>query len=224
MAFGPRALRMALDYRAQLAPGVPIVFMGVDSVDDFALPGDVTGVLFTFAWMDTLDAALRLQPETRPRGHGRGNRPARQALVGRGSQGICRRAGSSRVYLTDLPLDAVTTKLAALPDRTIVLLIGFLQDSTGRNFTAQETVERFVERSRAPIYGFSSTRIGYGIVGGRLTDWERHGVKAGELGARLLRGEKLGPADIVTGTRTLMFDARQLGALGSRRVGCRRAA
>ena len=37
----------------------------MDSVDDFELPGDVTGVLFTFSWMDTLDAALRLQPETR---------------------------------------------------------------------------------------------------------------------------------------------------------------
>ena len=109
----------------------------------------------------------------------------------------------------------MATKLAAVPDGTIVLLIGFLQDRTGRNFTAQESVERLVERSKAPIYGFSSTRIGYGIVGGRLTDWERQGVKAGELGARLLRGTKLGPADIVTGDANIyMFDARQLRRFG----------
>jgi signal transduction histidine kinase len=72
-----------------------------------------------------------------------------------------------------------------------------------------------VERSKVPIYGFSSTRIGFGIVGGRLIDWERQGVKGGELGARLLRGEKLGPVDIVAGDANIyMFDARQLRRFG----------
>jgi len=216
MAFGPRALRMALDYRAELAPGVPIVFMGVDSVDDFELPADVTGVLFTFSWMDTLDAALRLQPDTRRVVVVAGTAPLdRRWVAGARAAFAAAPAHLEFTYLTDLPLDAVTTKLAALPNGTVVLLIGFLQDRTGRNFTAQEAVERLVERSRAPIYGFSSTRIGYGIVGGRLTDWERHGVKAGELGARLLRGKKLGPADIVTGDANIyMFDARQLRRFG----------
>src|SRR6185436_17997474 len=65
VAFGPRALRTALDYRAELAPGAPIVFMAVDSAGDLQLPRDVTGVLMTLDSMDTLGAALRLQPETR---------------------------------------------------------------------------------------------------------------------------------------------------------------
>ena len=65
MACAPTALRMALDYRAELGPGVPIVFTAVDSAGDFELPRDVTGVLMTPDWMDTLGAALRLQPETR---------------------------------------------------------------------------------------------------------------------------------------------------------------
>jgi signal transduction histidine kinase len=216
MAFAPRALRLALDHRAELAPGVPIVFTGVDSVDDLELPSDVTGVLVTPGWMDTLEAALRLQPETRRVVVVGGTAPldARWVAAARAAFAVAP-AHLEFTYLTDLPLDVVATKVAALRDGTIVLLIGLLRGSTGRDFTAEETVERLVERSKVPIYGFSSTRIGYGIVGGRLIDWGRQGAEAGELALRRLRGEKLGPADIVTqNTNTYTFDARQLRRWG----------
>src|SRR6266446_9422588 len=65
MAAAPRALQAALDYRADLSPTAPIVFLAVDTADRLALPPDVTGVLLTLDWMDTLESALRLQPGTR---------------------------------------------------------------------------------------------------------------------------------------------------------------
>jgi signal transduction histidine kinase len=216
MAFAPRALRIALDYRAELAPGAPIVFAAVDSVGDFELPGDVTGVLITLDWMDTLRAALRLQPETR------------RVVVVAGTSALDKRwvvsaraafadapAHLEFTYVTELPLEAVAEKLAVLPDGNIVFLIGFLRDSTGRDFTAVETLQRLVKVSRVPIYGFGGAHIGLGIVGGRLIDFETQGVRAGELGVRLLRGEKLGPADIVSrDANTYTFDWRQLRRWG----------
>ena len=218
MAFGPRALRFALDLRAELTPGVPIVFMAVESVADLTLARDVTGVMISPDWMDTLAAALRLQPETR------------HVVVVAGTSALDKRwvaaaraqfAGAPAhlefTYVTDVPLEAAAATLAGLPDRTIVFLIGFLRDSTGRNFGAQEALERLVERSRAPIYGLGGTRMGRGIVGGRLIDFEKQGIMAGELGLRLLRGESLGPADIVTrNTNTYTFDWRQLRRWGLR--------
>jgi signal transduction histidine kinase len=216
MAFAARALRIALDYRAELGPGVPIVFMAVDPVGDLTLPRDVTGVLMIPDWMDTLRAALRLQPETR------------RVVVVSGTSALDKRwvaaaraafAGAPAhlefTYLTDLPLDAVAARLAALPDGAIVFLIGFLRDGTGRNLGAQEALVRLVERSRVPIYGLGGARMGQGIVGGRLIDFEKQGVRAGELALRLLRGEALGPADIVTqNTNTYTFDWRQLQRWG----------
>jgi hypothetical protein len=65
MALASTELRVARDYRAELGPGVPIVVMAVDPVGNLTLPSDVTGVLMIPDWMDTLGAALRLQPETR---------------------------------------------------------------------------------------------------------------------------------------------------------------
>jgi signal transduction histidine kinase len=216
MACASRALRLALDHRGELGPRVPIVFMAVESVADFTLPRDVTGVLMNPDWMDTLEAALRLQPETR------------RVVVVSGTSGLDKRwMAAARVafagapahveftYVTDLLLEAAAARLAGLPDGTIVFLIGFLRDSTGRNFGAQEALDRLAQRSRVPIYGLGGARMGRGIVGGRLIDFEKQGVTAGELGVRLLRGQALGPADIVTrNTNTFTFDARQLQRWG----------
>jgi len=211
-----RALRSALEYRAELGPSVPIVFMGVDSPGDLELPGDVTGVQMTIDVMDTLGAALRLQPETR-----------RVVVVG-GTSALDKRwlaatqaafAGAPThlefTYVTDLPLEAVASKLPALPNGTIAFLVAFQRDSTGRNLTSVEALERLAETSRVPIYGMASTFMGHGIVGGRLIDWEKQGTRAGELALRVLRGEKLGPVDIVTqNTNTYTFDWRQLRRWG----------
>jgi signal transduction histidine kinase len=210
-----RALRIALDYRHELAPGAPIVFMAVDGAGDLELPRDVTGVAMTIDAMDTLQAALRLQPET-----------SRVVVVG-GTAGVDIRwmakvramladapAHLEFTYVTDLPLEAVAAKVAALPDRTIVLLVSFMGDPAGRTFTSVEALERLAETSRVPIYGMGGLFMGHGIVGGRLIDFEMQGVRAGQLGMRLLRGEKLGPADIVTPTNTYVFDWRQLRRRG----------
>ena len=213
-----RALRSALEYRAELGPSVPIVFMGVDSPGDLELPGDVTGVQMTLDAMDTLGAALRLQPETR-----------RVVVVG-GTSALDKRwiaaiqaaftgapAHLEFTYLTDLPLEAAASKLAALPNGTIVFLVAFQRDSTGRNLTSIEALKRLAETSRVPIYGLAGTYMGHGIVGGRLIDWEKQGTRAGELALRSLRGEKLGPADIVRqDTNTYTFDWRQLRRWGLR--------
>ena len=195
MACAPRALRIALDHRGELGPRVPIVFMAVESVADFTLPEDATGVLMNPDWMDTLGAALRLQPETR------------RVVVVSGTSGLDKRlVAAARVafagapahleftYVTDLPLEAAATRLAGLPDHTIVFVIGFLRDSTGRNFDALEALDRLAQSSRVPIYGVSGARMGRGIVGGRLIDFEKQVV--------------------TRNTNTFTFDARQLQRWG----------
>jgi len=211
-----RALRIALDYRGELAPGAPVVFMAVDAFDLPELAPDVTGVLLNLDWMDTLGAALRLQPETR------------HVVVVGGTSAIDQRfLGSARAafagvpaplevtYLTGPPLEAVAARLAALPAGTIVIQSSFTRDGTGRNLTTPVALEQLAKVSRVPIYGLGDTQMGYGIVGGRLVDFDLQGERAGELGLRLLRGGKLGPADIVTrNTSTYTFDARQLKRWG----------
>jgi len=173
MAFASRALRIALDHRDELGPSVPIVFAAADSPGDLELPRDVTGVQMMISMMDTLEAALRLQPETR------------RVVVVAGTGGLDQRwvaaartafadapAHLEFTYVTDLSLEAVAAKLAALPDGTIVLLVAFLRDTDGRNLSTPEALQRLAKSSRVPIYGLGSSLMGKGIAGGRLVDFE----------------------------------------------------
>jgi signal transduction histidine kinase len=216
VALAASALRFALDLRPQLAPGAPIVFMAVESVGDFRLPPDVTGVLMRVDAVDTLASALRLQPETRRVVVVGGTAPLDKRFLAEVRTGLSGAPGRLEItYETDLSLEAVGAKLAALPDRTIVLMVSFLRDAAGRARSTPEAVERLAEMSRVPMYGLSRPLLGHGIVGGRLIDFEMQGVKAGELSLRVLRGEKLGPADIVArDANVYVFDWRQLRRWG----------
>jgi hypothetical protein len=61
-----RGLRFAMRHRARLFPGVPIAFAAVDktAAADVRLTDDVSGIWLSMDWAGTLDAALRLQPDT----------------------------------------------------------------------------------------------------------------------------------------------------------------
>ena len=96
--FAARALRVALEHRADLTPGVPIVFMAVDTPGDFDLPGDVTGVAMAIDSMETLQGALRLTGNPAC-GRGRGNVRDRPSLAGQGSDDLRRRARSARTHI-----------------------------------------------------------------------------------------------------------------------------
>jgi signal transduction histidine kinase len=218
MAFGPSALRIALEYRADLAPGAPIVFMAVDSVGDLALGRDVTGVMMPIDAKETLEAALRLQPETRRVVVVSGTSAFDKRLLASTRAAFAGAPGRLEfTYLTDLPLESVAAYLATVPENTIVFVISFLRDSAGRNLSTPEALDRFIQTSRAPMYGLGGSFLGRGIVGGRLIDFEKQGRSAGELALRQLRGETLGPADIVTqNMNTYMFDSRQLKRWGLR--------
>jgi signal transduction histidine kinase len=218
MAFGPSALRIALEYRADLAPGAPIVFMAVDSVGDLALGRDVTGVMMPIDAKETLEAALRLQPETRRVVVVSGTSAFDKRLLASTRAAFAGAPGTLEfTYLTDLSLESVAAYLATVPENTIVFVISFLRDGVGRNLSTPEALDRFIQTSRAPMYGLGGSFLGRGIVGGRLIDFEKQGRSAGELALRQLRGETLGPADIVTqNMNTYMFDSRQLKRWGLR--------
>src|SRR6185295_9768263 len=67
VALGPDALRIAVENRPQLAPGVPIVFCCTSptTLSATGRPPDVTGVVSEFDVTSTVEIARRLQPAAR---------------------------------------------------------------------------------------------------------------------------------------------------------------
>jgi PAS domain S-box-containing protein len=217
VALASRALRFAVQNRAALFPGAPVVFASVDrtALGELPLADDVTGIWLNVDWTGTLDAALRLQPETR-----------RVVLIA-GTSGTDRvwldaarrQLGGERYrrhvaidYVTDLSLDQVLQRVAALSQGTIVLFGAFSRDATGQNLIGAEVVRRVAASSGVPVYGPGETYIGGGIVGGYVVSFHGQGVRAAELAARVLAGDRPRPAD--GGVNAYEFDWRQLRRWG----------
>src|SRR5262245_39054011 len=163
VAFASRALRFAVQNRADLFPRAPIVFASVDraAVVDLRLDGDVTGIWLNVDWAGTLDAALHLQPDT-----------VRAVLIsGTGAndrvlQGTARRQLGDRYdnrvsieYLTDLSADQVVQRVAVLSKGTIVLFGAFSRDATGQNLISAEVVRRVAARAGVPVYAPAETYV-----------------------------------------------------------------
>jgi hypothetical protein len=197
-----------------LFPGSPIVFCAVAKrqVEALKPPSNSSGVV---AWVDvqgTLEAALKLQPGTR-----------RVVVIGgtsktdRAFQQIAREAlrpyeGPLEVtFLTDLPMAEVLQRVSSLPLQTLVIYLSMFRDSTGYDYIPREALERVAQAAKAPVYALWETLLGHGIVGGHLMSFKEQGRVVGEMGRRILNGEKMEDIPIVyQGTNVYEFDWRQL--------------
>lgn len=201
-----------------LFPGVPIVFCAVakDQVQAIKLSPKTTGVV---AWIDvqgTLAAALKLQPGTREvvfvvgisRTDKVFQKEAREAL----------HLFESRLqttFLTDLPMAEILKRVSTLSSQTLVIFLSMFQDGAGHDFVPREALVQVAQAANVPVYGLWETLLGQGIVGGHLMSFTAQGHLAGEIGRRVLDGEK--PEDIpivYEGTSSYLFDWGQLKRWG----------
>jgi PAS domain S-box-containing protein len=211
-------LDFAVNFREELFPGVPIVFVAVDEREVKArrLPPDVIGVPIRMDLTRTFDLALQLHPDTRRVFVVAGSSPFDKEWEAEARRTF--RVHEDRlefVYLTGLPMSELLGRIADLPQQSIVYFLHLHQDGTGKAFYSAEVLERLAARSNAPIYGHVDTYVGRGIVGGRVFRFEDTGKSAARLGLRILSGEKAESIQVAeVGENTDVFDWRQLRRWG----------
>jgi len=215
--FSSRALRFAIQNRANLFAGTPIVFGSVDRValGNVALDDDVTGVWLNTDWAGTLDAALRLQPETQRVIVINGSSAIDQAWLASARRQLDGDRYRGRVaieYMTGFAVEEVLRRVATLPSGTIILFGAYSRDTTGQDLITAEVVRRVSARASVPVYGPGETFIGGGIVGGHVISFFRQGVRAAELASSVLRGDRPGPPE--NGSNVYIFDWEQLRRWG----------
>ena len=212
-AFNRSALKFLLKHRGELFANTPVVFIAYEMkrVADLSLDANVTGVGGRVELSPTLDIALALQPQTKSVVVVAGKTPADTSFVEQARQEFTPYEGKVEfVYLIGLPIDELRTRLASLPDKSIVFYLWVSSDSTRQISPNPELISLLAPSSSAPIYGTSQTYMGSGMIGGRLVDFEALGTRAGEMGLRILAGQS--PASIPPQTipNTTMFDWREL--------------
>ena len=184
---GANALAMVLDNRDAIAPGAPIVYgaFAEESLQT-TLAGqntaNVSGVISTFDFHDTLNLALKVQPDAPEivvvAGSAKFDRQWRTTF-GRAVKGSYQ--GVPVRVLPEASADAYLAEANALDPRAIVLLLSVNLDAEGRRFLPIQFAEALAAASAAPVWSIYETQIGTGIIGGEVEDLQATGREIGKM-------------------------------------------
>jgi PAS domain S-box-containing protein len=217
ITIGPSPLKFMVETHRRDFPGVPIVFAVAHSVPStLALDSDFTGVLTELAPLRTIQAALRLKPDTK-----------HIIVVGGMSyadtqleflvKGALKSYESSLdiSYLTTLTMPDLLERLHHLPSHTILLYTSFELDAQGAKFiSGSEAVSMITAAANAPVFTLYDVCLNHGEIGGKLFSARDQGRIAGELALRILKGEKPQETLSVNADPIPMFDSQALKRWG----------
>ena len=213
IAAGPSPIQFMIESHERYFKDTPVVFCGAtkEQTGNPHFDSHFTGVWLVWEPARTVDAALRLIPETKH-------------VVVVGGMGLYDRELEAAVrksltsyedrlditYLTNLAMPELVDRLKQLPSDTIVLYTTLERDAAGTYFPRTTSLEMLATVSNAPIFVLFDTLMGHGTIGGYLSSFAGQGRVAGKIASRILSGEK--PQDIpaVVGTNGYIFDWRQL--------------
>jgi hypothetical protein len=185
-------LRLALRHREWLAPGAPVLFTSIE--EEYAKPylsePDVTGVYLELPAFETIEIATRMFPRVKAVAY-IGNAPGRNPHFTQKAAPVVRRfveaAGMQFIPLIDLPLAELRQRLRSLPPENLVFYEALWQDPTGASFVPAEALELLAKDTAVPIFGFSVSYLGRGIIGGRCVAPERLGEETAAVLTKALR-------------------------------------
>ncbi|OJT25755.1 hypothetical protein BO221_07835 [Archangium sp. Cb G35] len=119
--------------------------------------------------------------------------------------------GRELIALTGLTLEELRQRARTLPEDTIVIVVGFMQDAAGQSLVTRDVTSLLHAGGSPPLFSVHGTMLGSGIVGGVLMDYGLLGQDVARRALRVLRGEPL--AQLPSGaleSNQLVFDAREL--------------
>ena len=215
VAVGPDSINFLSSYTQTMFLEVPIVICGssIQQAGNPRLDSRFTGTWLNYEPAKTIEAALRLFPETR------------HVAIVAGTSAFDKRALSitktdmtpslsskvDLIYMTDLEMNQLLDRLRQLPDHTIVVYTSFFEDAAGHKFVnATKALPMVIEAANAPVFGMSDTYLGNGIVGGKAMNFRAQGRITARLVSELLAGKKSQDIPIITNSSVYMFDWNQL--------------
>jgi C4-dicarboxylate-specific signal transduction histidine kinase/ABC-type uncharacterized transport system substrate-binding protein len=114
-------------------------------------------------------------------------------------------------WLSDQPMRHVAKTVENLPPHSVVFVGIVNVDAAGAPHETESALRTIREHSNAPIFGWSTSQLGQGIVGGMLAPMLQVGREGADVAARILGGE---PAEKITPVELRLtqpiFDGREL--------------
>jgi signal transduction histidine kinase/GAF domain-containing protein len=209
----PEPFRFVLHARDELWPGTPVVVCGVDerTVRNLKPAPGFAVLTIRLDTEGTLRAAWALLPDTRHVALVGGASPSEQLYHDLVRQAVSAVGGLDVIDLTKLPIADVLSRVARLPEHTVVVQSSYQVDGAGHRFNGIDLVPHVSKAANQPVFTPMDLALGRGVVGGSIVDFEDVGRDAGRMVARLIQGEAPPPSPVPSfASPVRRFDGRQL--------------
>jgi PAS domain S-box-containing protein len=183
-------LQFVMQHRDKMFPGVPIVFTDVARQEAQTMWPGITGVIIPNGMRETIDLALRLQPDTNAVAVVSGVSEWDKYWLSVAHSELLRHQDKVReIDIVGPAGRQVIEKVAELPPHTVVLFQLRPDDLTQPAF---EPVDLLTEvAQRLPTYSaWPGLALNRGGVGGAYRNLPKEAVLNGEIAARVLSGER----------------------------------
>ena len=185
-------LKLWLERRSAILPDTPVVFTSASTaaIQGIQLPPDVTGVSGTVDFTQSINWILRARPSVNEivlvYGTGQAERQWIQPVE------LLQQALGGQAQLTDLselPLEQIKQRVAAMPPTSIVLYELMFIDAVGKNYRPVDVLQELIAVSPVPVISGYDQFVGTGTIGGYMYSTEQQTRDAAQIGLRILRGE-----------------------------------
>jgi len=192
---GAAALELAVRWRDDLWPEVPIVFGMIHSSDFERLRRvpDLTGSIGGVRLGDAIKAARAVVPKLDTIVMV-GGAWGQQLTFGHWKNEFSDAAGLRVIDLTGLTMTTVRDRVAALPERAAIIYSAMYGDGEGTFYPPTTALSLVAEKANRPIIVAAETFLRPGGIGGYVVLLNELGRDAARLALRILNGEN--PADM----------------------------
>lgn len=202
------AFDFAIQHRARLFPGLPIVFCGYNNFRPDVIKGipNITGVNEEIDIEGTVAMALKVHPRTNTLAFvvSTGDVSSRR-IYEIAEQAVFPelRKRFQVVVLKDASVEQIRQNLTSLPRDTLLFLSGQASDQgLGRALSPAENGSLITAVSPFPTYTFWDFHLGRGVIGGHIITGAEQGRKIAEMALRVLDGMPAESIPVVMTTPT----------------------
>lgn len=188
------AVDFLLKYSENLFPNVPIVFSGINTLNDSILikKDMFTGIVENIVIKDIVNAALNINPNLKQ---------VNVLVDNMNTSNIYKKLiDELKPYYKDKILfniieSSTVTKFVKeienLPKDNIVLLTPIFMEDCNNNISYSNGIKYICEKSPIPVYTAWSCYLGHGILGGKILYQYFYGCNIAKTALRILNGEKV---------------------------------
>ena len=216
IAFSAESADFLLKYRSDLFPDVPIVLETVNLTQlmERTAGTSLRGVIPDNVHARTLDLALRLHKSIQHvfviNGTIARDKSA-EAVLKQQLRDIENRVEIT--YLTDLPLDELLTRVANLPENSLIFYSRQDYEQPGLSMSMFDVLSLVAASVKVPIYS-NGVFVGYGTIGGYAINNYECGVQTAGMALRVINDAPIKQSEIIEVPSIPTFDWRQLQRWG----------